>query len=156
MRYRITKFSHLSWSTRAHLCSRALLSGTSLIIFSRRCRSIWESIVRRTSIRILNCNQRTTSPHLVHARYARGHCIITSRQKWPFLTHPPTLSRFVTFPNTHPPTPPAWRNYSSTGKRPLKTTHCCFIKHSFYRPRQAKLYDVVTILTKFKHKFCIC
>jgi len=29
-----------------------------------------------------------------------GHCINTSRRKWPFLTHLPTLSRY-----THPPTP---------------------------------------------------
>jgi len=39
-----------------YLNSNALLSGTSLTIFIRRCRSIWDNIPRRRSIRILNYN----------------------------------------------------------------------------------------------------
>src|SRR6218665_1216094 len=31
-------------------------------------------------------------------QHIRGHCINTSRRKWPFLTHPSTLMRLVTFP----------------------------------------------------------
>ena len=43
------------------------------------------------------------SPHKRSIGDIRGHCIITSRRKWPFLTHPPTLSRLVTFLRTHSP-----------------------------------------------------
>jgi len=31
-------------------------------------------------------------------QHIRVHCINTSRRKWPFLTHPSTLMRLVTFP----------------------------------------------------------
>ena len=92
-----------------------LLTGSGLVAASK-------NSLRVASRRLSSSLSCTTKPRKCH----KGHCIITWRQKWSFLTHPPTLWRFVTFPNTHPTTPPpASRNYSSTAKRPLKTTQCC-------------------------------